>query len=319
MTLERPFYVASITKLYTAAIVLRLHERGELDIEAPMAKYLPAAITDRLHVSGGVDRTRSVTVRHLLDNTSGIASYFEDRPEGGRSLAEDLFVAGDRTWTLADLSATVRDRLVPHFPPGRRLRYSDTNYQLLGGIVESVRGRPLHVVFDEELIAPLGLRSTYLAGHPPRPDVPAPASLFFAGRPLALPRAMQSIGAQGGLVSTLHDGVAFLRALFGGRVFQHPRTLQLMQSWRRFGLPLDRAALRAPSWPIEYGLGLMRFRLPSILNGMRKMPALLGHTGSSGSWLFFAPERDLYLAGTVNEVTSGAVPYRVVPRLLRAI
>ena len=128
---------------------------------------------------------------------------------------------------------------------------------------------------------------------------------------------MKSIGAQGSLVSTADESFAFARALFGGRLFE---TLDLMLSgWRRFGFPRDSAAMRAPSWPIDYTLGVMRFRLPRLLNAMQPMPTLYGHTGSSGSWLFHAPERGLYLAGTVDEVSSAAVPYRLVPALLRRL
>jgi D-alanyl-D-alanine carboxypeptidase len=93
----------------------------------------------------------------------------------------------------------------------------------------------------------------------------------------------------------------------------------MQQRWNRFGLPLDAAALRAPSWPIEYGLGLMRFQLPRFLTPLHPMPAVIGHTGSTGSWLFHCPELDVRIAGTVNQATAGAVPYRFVPKLLRAL
>lgn len=66
------------------------------------------------------------------------------------------------------------------------------------------------------------------------------------------------------IYSTARDLIAFLRALVRGELFDEPGTLELMQGrWNRFGLPRDRGALRAPGWPIEYALGLMRFRLPS--------------------------------------------------------
>jgi hypothetical protein len=93
----------------------------------------------------------------------------------------------------------------------------------------------------------------------------------------------------------------------------------MQQRWNRFGLPFDRAALRSPGWPIEYGLGIMRFRLPWIFTPLHPMPAVVGHTGSTGCWLFYCPERDLFLAGSVDEVTAGALPYRLVPRVLQEL
>jgi CubicO group peptidase (beta-lactamase class C family) len=121
------------------------------------------------------------------------------------------------------------------------------------------------------------------------------------------------------MVAPLGEAVAFMRAFVRGQLFDDPATYDLMQAqWNRFGLPLDPVALKLPNWPIEYGLGMMRFRMPTILNGFERMPAVLGHTGSTGSWLFYCPELDLFLAGTVNQATGGALPYRFVPKLLRA-
>lgn len=182
-------------------------------------------------------------------------------------------------------------------------------------------GQPLHRSFEELLFKPLGLRQTYLFGqHEPQQPAPEPATIWFQDQPLQLPRFMASHGAEGGMVSTVEDMTAFMRALFGGKVFDGPATLQRMQErWIRFGFPRDAAAMRAPSWPIEYALGLIRFRLPRLFTPLEPMPAVLGHTGSTGSWMFYCPERDLYLSGTVDQATAGAVPYRFVPRLLRAL
>ena len=102
-----------------------------------------------------------------------------------------------------------------------------------------------------------------------------------------------------------------------------------MQSeWRRFGFPRDAAALRAPSWPIEYGLGIMRFhdpllkliaRMPRVIRPVYPAPPVVGHSGSTGSWLFHCPELDLLMSGTVDQATAGRVPYRLVPKILKAV
>lgn len=322
---DTPFPVASVSKMVTAAATLQLHERGIIGLDEPISSYLPERLVAGLHVLQGVDRSSAITVRHLLAHTSGLANYAEDKPRrGGRPLLETMFEEGDRPWSIDDVTRIVRDDLRPHFPPAagagrQRARYSDTNYQLLGAIIEHASGRPLHEVFEEGVFTPLGLTETYLHAHPP--DGARPASrLFFRGRPLDMPLAMASVAADGGIVSTVHDGFVFMRALTRGTLFEQPETWPMMHArWNRFGVPLDAAAVRAPSWPIEYGLGILRFELPRIFTGMRRLPAVIGHTGSIGSWLFHCPDRDLFLMGTVGEVTSGAVPYRAVPRILRAI
>jgi D-alanyl-D-alanine carboxypeptidase len=320
MTTATPYRLASVTKTYAAAVALRLHERGELELDEPLTAYLPDSITAGLHTRDDSDHSHEITVRHLLANTSGLANYFEDRPKDGRSLAEQLFSDGDRGWSTEEVAEMLRRDLRPFFPPGRGVRYSDTNFQLLEAVIESICAKPFAAVLRTEIIEPLGLTVTWLEGEPPPTGAPEPADLFVSGRPLRVPKAMASIGAQGALISTADESIRFLRALIDGRLFSRPETLEEMLSgWRRFGLPTDAAAVRAPSWPIEYGLGVMRFKLPRLLNGLRPMPALIGHSGSSGSWLFHAPEVGLWFAGTVDEVTSGAVPYRLLPRLLRQL
>jgi D-alanyl-D-alanine carboxypeptidase len=324
MRADTPFHIASIDKLFTAAVVMRLHERGRLGLDDPIATHLPASLIGGLHRLGGVDHTESITVRHLLGHTSGLADCFEDRPKGGRSLMERLFAEGDMAWSIDDLTRLVRDELTPHFPPQplqaqrQKVRYSDTNYQLLIALSETVTGEPLHRAYEELIFRPLDLRHTWLAGFSaPLDATSAPATLWFEDRPLALPLAIRSFPS---VYSTAGDTLKFIRGLTGGELFEDPGTFERMQQpWNRFGLPFDAAALRAPSWPIEYGLGLMRFQLPRFLTPLHPMPAVIGHTGSTGSWLFHCPELDVRIAGTVNQATAGAVPYRFVPGLLRSL
>ena len=321
---ETPFFIASIDKLYNATIVMMLSETGRLDLDHPITTYLPSAVTRGLHRHRGTDYSERITVRHLLSHTSGLADWLEDYPKGGPSLIERILDEGDRTLTIGELATHVRDQLRPHFPPqdlsGKRpkARYSDTNFMLLIAIIEAVTDQPLQEVHEQMLYRPLGLRRTYFPGlSQPLDPTPAPMVLRAKGQPLSIPLLMRSTG---GIYSTAADTMAFLRRLMRNDVFQNPETLASMQSgWRRFGFPLDRAALRSPGWPIEYGLGIMRFRLPRVFTPAAPMPSVLGHTGSTGCWLFYCPELDVLLSGSVEEVTAGAVPYRTVPRILNIL
>lgn len=229
-----PFFVASVTKLFTATVVMRLCEQGSLRIDEPIVTHLPRTMVTGLHRLDGRDYSAAITVRNLLNHTSGLPDYFEDRPKGGRSLSERLFSEGDRELSDTEVLETVR-QLTPHFPPQPaaaerpRIRYSDTNYRLLGIIITQVTGQPLHRSFEELLIKPLGLRRTYLFGqHEPQQPAPEPATIWFQDRPLHLPRFMASHGAEGGMVSTVEDMTTFMRALFGGKVFDGPAMLQRM-------------------------------------------------------------------------------------------
>src|SRR5919106_6512945 len=272
---DMPFFIASVTKLYIATVVMKLHEGGQVRLSDPISTYLSGELTKGLHRLGGVDRTEEITVRHLLGHASGLPDYLEERPRGGRSLLERVVEEGDTAWDIHDIVRIVRG-LRPHFPPqplqeGRyRIRYSDTNYLLLIAVIEAVTGRRQHDAFEHLLFRPLHLRHTWLPGHSePLAPTGDPAAIWYRDRPLHIPQAMSSFRD---LYSTLDDTIAFLRALVGGEMFEDPATLDLMTSrWMRFGFPRDMAALRAPGWPIRDGL------LAVLVSAARPVP--LGHRG----------------------------------------
>ena len=321
---DTPFHYASVTKLYTAAAVMQLWEQGQIDLDVAICTYLPSGLVDGLHRLDGVDRTAQLTVRHLLSHTSGLPDYFLDTPEGEPSFT-DRIEAGDFVYTLDEVAARVR-RLSPSFPPQdpasqrQRARYSDTNFQLLGAIVAEVTGRPFQQAVETQILEPLGLRDTWFAGHP-RGSQPREVAAMWSGETvLDRPHAMASMAPEGGLIGTVADALVFLRALLAGTLFEHQDTSAAMQArWNRFGLPRDRAAIMAPGWPIEYGLGIKRYRLPRLLSAGRRSPTFIGHTGASGSWLFWCPEHDLYLAGTVDQTLAAGLPYRLLPKLVRQL
>ena len=325
LTIDTPFFLASVTKLFTAAVVMRLVEERRIDLDQTITTYLPQELTTGLHRLDGVDRSASITVRNLLAHTSGLPDYVEERPRGARSLVEDVVERGDRGWGIDDVVRIVRE-LTPHFAPQAaeadrpRARYSDTNYRLLTAIVEQVTSRPMHEVLEELISRPLGLERTWLPGHPPRSGSGTePATLWFRHRPLDIPLAMASFGD---LFGTVGDTLRFLRALVRGELFGDPGTLAAMQArWIRFGVPRDRAALRSPGWPIAYGLGLMRFRfrVPRVRTPTGAVPTMVGHSGSTGSWLFHCAQLDLLLSGTVDQATAGAVPFRFLPKVLKVV
>jgi D-alanyl-D-alanine carboxypeptidase len=329
-TPDTPWFTASITKLFIAGAVMRMVEEGALALEDRLVDRLPGDITYRLHVLGGEDRTGSITLEHLLAHASGLPDFIEDHPPKGgpagpdrRSLVDLLVEEGDRDWPLEATARRVRERLTPHFPPQNlrgtrvRIRYSDTNYQLLTGIVAARRNTSFAEALAELVLEPLELDSTWIPGHPRGGRTEGEVPALYAGRGIVdFPRFFASISD---LNSTSDDLIRFFMAVERGGLFRNPATWQRMQArWNRFPLPRDRASIRQPGWPIEYGLGVMRFHLPRALTPFRPVPAVIGHTGSTGTWLFHARELDLYLAGAVNQVTAGAVPFRLVPKVLRA-
>jgi len=322
MTTDTPYFIASVTKLHIATVILRLVERGLVRMENSFGAYLPPEVSGRLHVLDGVDRSDEITVRHLLAHASGLADYLEDKPKTGLRVSDRLLSEGDREVPLVEAARIVREELTPHFPPQDlgpgsrpRVRYSDTNFRLLMGIVESVLDCRWHTAVRRELLEPLGLRHTWAPGGEPIEATIESAKLWAGTDPFECPRLLESLGD---LYSTVADQIAFLRALMSGSAFGDPTTAKLMNArWHAFGF--DPTTPRLPGWPIEYGLGMMRFALPRWYTPFKPLPPVVGHTGSTGCWLFYCPEIDLYSCGGVDQITAGAVPFRAVPRVLKAV
>ena len=314
MTTDTPYFVASISKLYLAVVVMLLVEDGKLRLDESLATYLPADLLAGLHVWKGHDVTRNITLRHLLSNTSGLADYYEERAADGRSFRDRLVANGDADIDPVEALRIVREELRPNFLPqdlgARRVRaaYSDTNFLLLGLIVEAAVGSPLGQVYLQRLVEPLGLRRTWLwrRTEPLSGDKTEPAKVWFGNRPLVLDRAMRGF-TEDGIVSTVRDKLRFMRALVTGQVFASPRTLAEMQArWHRIFYPFD------------YGLGMMRLKLPAIMT-LGRLPEMVGHAGSTGTWLFHVPELGVATAGTFNQAASPAKPIRLLARILRLL
>lgn len=322
MTEQTPYFIASVTKLYISASVLKLCEQQMIEPDEPITSYLPESFTDRLHVLNGTDYSRQITVRHLLSHSSGLPDWLEDRPKKGKSFFEELEEQHDRYISLEEAIDNTRRHLTPHFPPQDlnvkkpSIRYSDTNFQLLIAILEHQTGQPVHRVFADLIYEPLGLKNTWHAGHQPEQSPAAPAVPRAGSLSFAQPELMRSFRD---LYSTADDQLRFMRGLMQGELFQKNQTLLEMQQWNRFGFPRDLAALRQPGWPIQYGFGMMRFQMPRLFTPFRPVPPLVGHTGATGSWLFYCADLDLYLCGTVDQLTEAPLPFRFLPGLIQKI
>ena len=124
---------------------LRQPIEPRLDLGAALARVFRQFFRDHLvddRERDGVDRTGEITIRHLISNTSGITDYFFGNDADGKKAASDLFNGNDEAWPLERIIERVRS-LKPRFAPGQpgKVHYSDTNYELLGRIIETVTGK----------------------------------------------------------------------------------------------------------------------------------------------------------------------------------
>lgn len=308
---DTPYFIASISKTYTAAIIMKLYEEGKLNLDAPIADYLPESVWRGIHVYKGRDYSQELKVYQLVSQTSGLPDYFEDKPRGGRSLYEDIKAGAlDRAYTLDDVLDRVRT-LTPKFEPdakeGRKAHYADTNYHLLGVIIQAVTGQSYADNLSKYITAPLGLRHTYAFDASQASNKPKPATLYFKDRVLDVPLFFSSHVPEGGIVATARENMCFLRAFFAGELFDKKHFERMTRQWNGIFFPL------------QYGYGLMRFKLPRLLSPFQPVPGFIGHSGSSGSFAFYSPERQLYLVGTVNQTSAPNKPYQMMMQLANQV
>ena len=312
-----PIYIASITKMHVAAATMILEEQGLLSLDDPLSKFLPAAWLTGLHRYKGQDYSDQLRVYHLISQTSGLPDYFMDRPKHGKSVFDRIVSGGDMEWGVEEVVELAQTSLSAKFPPepegqktsGKKAHYSDTNYQLLGAVIEAAAGQALHQILTELIIEPLEMSSTYMHGHGKAKDAGAksPAHIYHGTQPLYLDRAMTSFGPDGGMVSTVEECLRFLEQLMQGTLFASPATLDRMQRWKKVFSPF------------QYGLGLMRFKLPRLLSPFSATPELIGHSGSTSAFLFHSPADRLYIAGTLNQIKNQGRPFRLMMKVIQIL
>ena len=135
LTENTPYFIASVTKLYVTAILLKLKYENKLQLEQTISEFLPGEVLDGLHLYRGMDYSKNITIKQLMSNTSGIPDYFTS------DVIKQLSSGKDQAWGFDRVIASAKSK-EPKFAPGKRAQYSDTNFQLLGRIIETMLQSP---------------------------------------------------------------------------------------------------------------------------------------------------------------------------------
>lgn len=259
MSPDTLIHISSITKMFTAVMVLQLAEEGKLDLDAPIGTYLPEIVPF-------AERT---TVRHLLSHRSGIFDYLED----SRFFIE-AYQNPQRSYTPAELVEMV-DEFGAAFEPGSAgaWKYSSTNYVILGMLVERVTGRPLAEEMRQRIFEPLDLTQTFFAPYEPVQGTVAQGYIDASDRADV---SMSFVFATGNIISTADDLRHFVDGLFSGALLDD-ESLAMMTTMVDTGGAYDMPEL-------EYGLGLMRARLnvsagPDGEERSEEFSTVVGHIG----------------------------------------
>lgn len=279
LTPNSTFRIASVTKMFTAAMVVKLSEEKKLSLDDHLSACLP-----------DFPNAGQITIRQLLNHTSGISDKVVD-PQPGFSAREV-----DTATLLAQIG-----KRPPAFAPGTRRAYSNAGYIVLGAVVEKVTGQTWHAAIEERLLKPLGLTHTFYgaaapiivgraAGYTTQDHTVVNAPYISASTP----------AAAGGLVSTLDDLFHWMRALSHGRVVSAQGFAKMTN---------DTSGLSELSF--DYGFGLYLWRVRGHV--------MVGHTGQIdgfASAAVYVPDQDITVVVLANDDDFDA---RTMARRLSAI
>jgi D-alanyl-D-alanine carboxypeptidase len=274
MTLRDHFRIASITKTFVAMAILRLEDQGQVSLAAPLSRFV-----------AGVPNGDRITIAQLLDMTAGVYDFTSD----------DAFVKAftddpELPFSTSDFLAILH-RHDPLFPPGTKAEYDDSNYFLLGLVLEAVTHRPLPQVIREQVLDPLGLSET---SYPTTPAMPSP---FPRGYLTQADGSLRDVtasnlavaGGAGAMISTLHDQKIWAKAMATGALLE-PATQELRLRTR---------VLASGPVTVKYGMGI------GDINGF------LGHSGAIFGYstaTFYLPSRDATLVVLGNNCDLSSNP-----------
>ena len=275
----RPDHVlraGSVTKIFTAAVVLALSETGMLSLDDTIEGWFPL-----------LPHASRITVRSLLNHTSGVYDYTRDRSFQGTT-----FLFSGKRWEPEELYRFVLSG-PPDFLPGTRHLYSNSNYLLLGILAEGLSGAAYAELVREQVLEPAGMHRTYVL-----PVEPTPAALVVGYDRDVLPGGLRRIrpgnrawpsGAfsAGAVATTSSDLLALIDTLFYGQILS-AESLEAMNAF----VP---AADEDMPYQTGYGLGLRRLEVQGDV--------LLGHTGTIpgfGAVVVHCPDRDYSIAALAN-------------------
>ena len=275
LTWNNKFFIGSITKMFTAAIVLQMMEAGSIDLDQPIIDYLSADAADLLDK---IQYGRQITVWQALSHRSGIFNYTESEKFLNEILSEP-----SRVYSTLEILKIVLNEGKPDFAPGESFHYSNTNFLLLGLLIQNITQESYSSVLQENILSKLRLDNTFLfyeSSDAVREGI-AHSYEYFEG-----PDRIYDIfefshpgwaWAIGGLISTAEDLNTFLRALTSGQLFENTSTFQQMKT------------LGNNDW---YGLGIMV--VTNSIGGLS-----YGHGGyfcGSRAVSFYYPGRDTVIS-----------------------
>jgi len=302
-----PFYTASVTKMLTATSIGILKDQKKLNFEDNIAQYLTDSLMSNLHVLNGKEYSNDLTIAHLLQHTSGLPDYFTDTTiDGSPNIINQLLIDTSKSWSAQEMIEFTKQKMKPHFAPGKGYHYTDTEYVLLALIIENVSGLSLDKFFKQHIFQPLKMHSSYINLKSSAIDNSLDIAKFYASEyELSSLKSLSADWGGGGLVSTTQDLIGFLKA-FNEDLIVTKETRLEMQNWVN------------ETKGMEYGFGIRKVSIDKLTETESDLQ-LIGHSGSTASFLWYCPQLDIYISGTLNQLEASKSAMILVYEILKII
>lgn len=290
---DQTFRIASVTKTYVAASILRLMEKGILDLEDPVSKHLAPEYTAILSRDYNLEE---ITIRQTLRHSAGFFDHTH-APE----FFDIILKTPDHEWTRTEQFQMCVDKGEPIGPPGQQFSYSDTGYVILGDIIEKYTGKNLDGGIKELLnLEELGLERTDFEREDSKTDEKRIHQYFQGMDTFGFSPTMDYYGG-GGFLSTTEELVGFFQALFQGKIFKNPETLEIM---------LEPVTYEKKS-NMDYQMGMYKVKI----EGMEAFT----HSGFWGTQVVYIPEKDLYMAANYSSIWRGSAVAPIFGKIVKEL
>ncbi|MCO5250183.1 MAG: beta-lactamase family protein [Candidatus Kapabacteria bacterium] len=279
-------HLASVGKLFTATVISMLHDKGLLSFEDKISKYLDTELMSALHVYKGKDFSSDISIKNLLKQTSGLNDVF--------------FLLLKKIMNDPNLEMTVRQalewgktNLKPVGKPGQKHFYTDTNYYLLGLIIENITKKSFHEAVHEMIFEPLKMENAYINGYsePKNKPLYPPANIYLFNTNFIENKRVAKIDyAGGGVVAPLSEYLVFMKALVNGKLVKEATLNKMIYDDIKMGFP---------AIGFDYGYSVWKPKAIPLL--MPEKYFCWGCVGVTGAFMFFHPQTEAYVIGTFND------------------
>jgi D-alanyl-D-alanine carboxypeptidase len=287
------FRTGSITKAFTATIIMQLMEEDMLNLDDFFLDGLNKVtrkFLNQLMLFKGVDYSNEITIKHLLQHRSGIGDYFTD----DHRFLKHVMKYPYKNWEWKNIMEKYFEYNLNKkgvFQPGKGFYYSDTNYLLLAILIEELTNMPFHEVLEKRILGPLCLNDTYLEFYQEaKGNIPI-VFPFYGSNDLKNINSSFDWGG-GGLISSSKDLDVFIRSLLSGQLFNRVETLKLMID---FGNENSINSTLKKGRDV-YGMGLQQKKIGDY--------SFIGHNSAYGGMMFYDLDSDFSIIFSINQLSS---------------